>query len=76
MDVLLIFRKTEKQHRNQLETVLSHLKSGKLHGSPKKCCFRIEETEFIGLFVGRSGIKENRENREMVQAWPKTDNVH
>lgn len=71
MDDILVFSNTEEEHLHHLEMVLSRLKSEKLYVSPKKCSFMMEETEFVGLLVGRRGIKVNPEKARVVRTWPK-----
>ena len=71
MDDLLIFSKTKEDRMKHLETVLSRLQKEKLYVAPKKCSFLEEETEFLGLIVGRSGLKVNPEKASVIKAWPR-----
>lgn len=71
MDDLLIFSRNEKEHLRHLEIVLSRLKSEELYVSGKKCSFMFPETEFLGLFIGKDGIKINPERADVVRTWPK-----
>lgn len=71
MDDLLVFSKTEDDHMRHLETVLSRLQSEELFVASKKCSFMQLETEFLGLIVGKNGIKVNPEKAEVIRTWPK-----
>ena len=71
MDDLLIFSKDEESHIRHLETVLSRLKENKLYVSPKKCEFMKNELDFLGLVVGKEGIRVNPKKVEVLKTWPK-----
>ena len=57
MDDLLIFIKDGKSHLEHLNIVLSRLKDQNLYVSPKKCEFMKSEVSFLGMIVGKGGIK-------------------
>lgn len=54
-----------------LDIVLSRLKEDKLSISPNKCEFLQTEIKFLGLIVGRNGIKVDPSKVEILQTWPK-----
>lgn len=66
MEDLLVFSKTGKEHLQHLEIVLSRLQKEELYVAPKKCSFLKEETEFLGLVVGRNGIRVNPDKIAVV----------
>jgi len=59
IDDLLIFSKDDESHFRHLETVLSRLKEHELYVSPKKCELFKDEMDFLGLLIGKQGIKVN-----------------
>ena len=71
MDDLLVFSKSRDEHLGHLETVLSRLENEKLYVSPKKCQFMQHETEFLGMLVGRDGIRVNPDKLQVVRDWPR-----
>ena len=71
MDDLLVFSRNREDHLKHVDTVLSRLQSEKLYVSPKKCTFMREETEFLGMIVGRKGIRVNPDKIEVVRSWPR-----
>jgi len=75
MDDLLIFSKDEESHLKHLETVLSRLKENDLYASPKKCEFMKDEMNFLGLIVGKNGIRVNPEKVKVLKTWPKPENL-
>ena len=70
MDDLLIFSKTREEHLQHIRAVLCKLRENELFVSPKKCQFMTEETEFLGLLVGRDGIRVNPEKVRAIEQWP------
>lgn len=68
MDDLLIFINTEEENLHLPETVVSCHKSEELQVSPKKCSIMIEETELLGLIVGRMVIEVNLKKADVVRA--------
>lgn len=71
MDYLLLFSRTEDDHMQHLETVLSRLKSEELFVASKEFSFMQLETEFLGLIVGKNGIKVNPKKAKVIRTWPK-----
>ena len=71
MDDLLIFSNTREDHLRHVEVVLSRLKKEKLYVAPKKCSFMEEETEFLGMIVGRNGLRVNPAKIAVIQTWPR-----
>ena len=75
IDDLLVFSKDEDSHMRHLEKVLSRLKQHELYVSPKKCAFFEEEMDFLGLLIGKHGIKVNPKKVEVLKTWPKPDSI-
>ena len=75
MDDLLVFSKDEESHVRHLETVLSRLQENKLYVSPKKCDFMKTEIDFLGMVVGKEGIRVNPKKVELLRTWPKPETL-
>ena len=75
MDDLLIFSTNAEEHFSHLEIVLSRLQVEELYVSPKKCVLLTEETEFLGMIVGKEGIRVNPEKIEVVTSWPRPQSL-
>ena len=55
--------------------VLQRLSEAGLHLNPKKCEFHRTETTYLGLVIGREGIRIQPEKIEAVQRWEKPKNL-
>ena len=75
MDDLLIFSKDEESHIKHLNTVLCRLREHKLFVSPKKCEFMKSEIDFLGLVVGKNGIRVNPLKVEVLKSWPRPQSL-
>lgn len=75
MDDLLIFSNTAAEHRSHIKTVLRRLKENNLYVSPKKCSFFQDEVEFLGLMVGKNGIRVDPAKTEVVEKWPRPQSL-
>ena len=75
MDDLLIFSKDKEGHYKHLEIVMSRLKENELYVSPKKCEFFEENIDFLGLLIGKDGLRVNPEKVEVLKTWPKPESV-
>ena len=71
LDDLLIFSKTPEEHLRHLELVLSRLEREHLFAALKKCQFMTDETKFLGLVVGRHGVRVNPEKVATLRDWPR-----
>ena len=71
MDDLLIFSKDEKSHFEHLNIVLSRLADHKLYVSSKKCEFMKAEINFLGLIVGKNGVRVDPKKVEVLKNWRK-----
>lgn len=74
MSDLLVYSTTELEHLERLKTVLVRLKKEN-YMHLQKVSIIMEETDFIGMLVGRSGIRYNREMVEVIGKWPIPETV-
>jgi len=71
IDDILIFSRNTEDHYKHLDIVLQRLKGNKLYVRRKKCEFFVEETEFLGMIVGKKGVTVAQQRCEVLRTWPK-----
>ncbi|RYF05295.1 MAG: RNA-directed DNA polymerase, partial [Deltaproteobacteria bacterium] len=70
LDDILIYSRTLEEHEQHLNVVLERLGAAKLYGKLSKCQFARAEVEFLGHYVGRSGVRMVDGKVAAVQNWP------
>ena len=70
IDDILIFTKTKKGHNEIVMEVLRRLKENDIFVKPKKCFFKVQEVEMLGLIISPDGIKMDPKKVEVITAWP------
>lgn len=75
MDDLLIFSKNEEDHMMHVEEVLQRLRQHNLYVSPKKCVFMSTEMDFLGLIVGKDGLRVDPKKMDVIKNWPRPANI-
>jgi hypothetical protein len=69
-DDILIYRKTWTDHLNHVDQVLCLLSQHRLFLKQSKCSFGASEVEYLGLLVGKDGIRVDPRKIEVMQDWP------
>jgi hypothetical protein len=74
IDDILIYSKSEEEHKEHLSLVLQVLKEKQLYANLGKCEFWLEEVKFLGHVISKEGIAVDPSKVEAVVAWerPKT----
>lgn len=74
IDDILIYSKTEEDHKEYLRVSLKILRKEKLYAKFSKCEFWLKEVQFLGHVVNKEGIKVDPAKIEAVTNWerPKT----
>jgi len=70
IDDILIFTETEKGHNKIVEEVLKRLEENDLFLKPEKCIFSVDEVEFLGLIIGKDGVKMDQGKTAVIKEWP------
>ena len=70
IDDILIFSKSEKEHRDHLRSVLCTLRENKLYAKKSKCLFGAYEVEFLGHVINAEGVRADESKLKVVQDWP------
>lgn len=75
LDDILIYSRTRSEHEEHLRLILARLEGAGLYARVEKCEFFVEETKFLGLIIGREGIRMDPKKVETVENWPIPKNV-
>lgn len=54
-----------------MDIILRRLQQHQLYVGKKKCSFCQEEKDFLGLQVGKNGIRIGDERTEIIRNWPR-----
>jgi hypothetical protein len=69
LDDILIYSCTRKEHEEHLRKILTALREAGLYAKIQKCEFFKSETTFLGVIVGRDGIRMDPKKIEAIQKW-------
>ena len=75
LDDIIIYSKTEEEHRALLEQVFKRLREAGLKLSPKKCHFMQKQIKCLGHIVSEEGISCDPAKTSAVGSWPVPTNV-
>lgn len=67
IDDILVTRRTEKEHLQNLNTVLEHLQQAGAHLKKEKCHFMLPEVEHLGHLLSAEGLKPSPKNVRAIQ---------
>jgi hypothetical protein len=76
LDDILIYSRTEDEHKARVCLFLNVLKREKFYVCKAKFTFAAEEIKFLGHIVNSEGIRPDPKKVEVVQNWPVPKNVH
>ena len=69
IDDILIYSKSEEEHREHLRAVLEVLREKKLYAKFSKCEFWLREVQFLRHVISKDGIKVDPSKIEAVMKW-------
>ncbi|MCO5562485.1 hypothetical protein L7F22_016112 [Adiantum nelumboides] len=75
-DDMIVFSKSEEEHRDYLTAVFNELRKNRLLINAKKSEFFLEEIHFLGHIVSKSGIRMDPAKVEANKSWPDLKTVH
>ena len=61
VDDVLIGTETEEGHNNIMEEVLRRLEENDLYMKPKKCVWKVQKINFLGVVMGQGKIKMKKD---------------
>ena len=70
IDDIIIYSRTEAEHLELIDWVLSQLVKAGYYANPGKCQFLKSEVNFLGHVVSRAGVSMQKHKVEAVRNWP------
>ena len=70
IDDVIVAMETEEGHDEIVEEVLRRLEENDLFVKPEKYVWKIREVEFLGVIIGKNGVKMEKEKVQGVIEWP------
>ena len=70
IDNVLIGTETEEGHDGIVEEVLRRLEENNLYVKPKKCAWKVQKVNFLGVVIGQGKIEMKEEKVAGVLNWP------
>jgi len=71
IDDVIVGTETEEGHDEIVEEVLKRMEDHDLYLKPEKCVWKVKEVGFLGLIIGKDGIKMEEEKVKGVLDWPR-----
>ncbi|WVZ76299.1 hypothetical protein U9M48_024286, partial [Paspalum notatum var. saurae] len=75
IDIILIYSKSEKEHKEHLRIVLTRLREHKLYAKFSKCAFWLKEVSFLGHILSEKGVAVDPSKVEDVFNWKQPEAV-
>jgi len=70
IDDVMIATETEEEHDEIVEEVLKRLEENDLFVKPEKCVWKVREVGFLGVIIGKDGVRMKKEKVQRVIEWP------
>ena len=75
IDDVMIATETEEGHDEIVEEVLRRLEENNLFVKPEKCVWKVREVGFLGVIIGKDGVRMEKEKVQGVIEWLVPKNV-
>lgn len=75
-DDIMIFSKSEHEHKEHLKVVFDLLRENHLYANPEKSAFFQTEIEYLGHIVSADGISVDPKKVQTINDWPIPKTVH
>jgi len=66
VDDILVGTETEEKHDEIIEEILKRLEKNDLYIKPKKCMWKVQKIEFLGIVIGPNRIEMEKEKVDGV----------
>ncbi|WVZ75493.1 hypothetical protein U9M48_023539 [Paspalum notatum var. saurae] len=76
IDDILIYSKSEEEHKEHLRIVLTRLREHKLYAKFSKCAFRPKEVSFLGHILSEKGVAVDPSKVKDVLNWKQPEIVN
>ena len=70
IDDVMVVTETEEGHDEIVEEVLKRLEENDLFVKPEKCIWKVREVGFLGVIIGKDGVRMEKEKVQGVIEWP------
>ncbi|WVZ70972.1 hypothetical protein U9M48_019599 [Paspalum notatum var. saurae] len=75
IDDILIYSKSEEEHKEHLRIVLNRLREHKLYAKFSKCAFWLKEVSFLGHILSEKGVAVDPSKEKDVLNWKQPETV-
>ena len=75
IDDVMVVMETEEGHDKIVEEVLRRLEENDLFVKPEKCVWKVREVGFLGVIIGKDGVRMEKEKVQGVVEWPVPKNM-
>ena len=72
---VMVAMETEEGHNKIVEEVLRRLEENDLFVKPEKCVWKVREVGFLGVIIGKDGVRMEKEKVQGVIEWPVPRNM-
>ncbi len=70
LDDILIYSRSEKEHRRHVRLVLERLRKYRLYVKLSKCAFDVETVNFLGFVISPKGVEMEKSRILAISSWP------
>ena len=67
---VMVATEMEEEHDEIVEEVLKRLEENDLFVKLEKCMWKVREVEFLGVIIGKDGVRMEKEKVQRVIEWP------
>ena len=75
VDNILIYSKSEEEHKDHLRVVLKVLRDHQLYAKFNKCEFCLIEVKFLGYVMSASSVSVDLEKVKAVMSWERPNSI-
>ena len=70
IDNIIVGTEEEEEHNEIVEKVVRRMEKNDLYVKPEKCKWKVREVWFLGVVIGKDGIKMEEKKMKAVLDWP------
>ena len=70
IDNIIVGTEEEEEHNEIVEKVVRRMEKNDLYVKPEKCKWKVREVGFLGVVIGKDGIKMEEKKMKAVLDWP------
>ena len=75
IDNIMVATEIKEEHDEIVEKVLRRLEENDLFVKPEKCVWKVREVGFLGVIIGKDGVRMEKEKVQGVIEWPVPRNM-